>query len=69
LSNVSNISIQAGASISGAITRCLAFGSREATRPSFPILYHGGYRGIGGDTSDTIARIRAANACFAAACR
>ena len=41
----------------------------EALRPSFPIDYHGGYRGVGGDRTDTISRIRAANARFDAACR
>ncbi|MBS0222757.1 MAG: hypothetical protein JSR91_18670 [Proteobacteria bacterium] len=41
----------------------------EALQPSFPIGYHGGYRGVGGDTLDTIARVRVANARFAAACR
>ena len=40
----------------------------EAMRPSFPIAYHGGYRGVGGDSTDTISRIRAANARFIAAC-
>jgi len=46
-----------------------AGGVCEALRPSFPIGYHGGYRGVGGDTSDTIARVRVANARFAGACR
>lgn len=35
----------------------------EALRPAMPIAYHGN-----SDTADTIARIRAANARFAAAC-
>lgn len=35
----------------------------EALRPSMPILYRGSL-----DTPDTIARIRSANARFAAAC-
>jgi hypothetical protein len=46
-----------------------ASGVCEALRPSFPIGYHGGYRGVGGDSADTIARIRTANARFVAACR
>ena len=46
-----------------------AGGVCEALRPSFPISYHGGYRGVGGDSADTIGRIRIANARFVAACR
>jgi hypothetical protein len=40
----------------------------EAMRPSFPMSYHGGKAGPGGDTIDTITRIRVANARFIAAC-
>jgi hypothetical protein len=40
----------------------------EALRPAMPIAYHGGHDGVGGDTPDTVARIRLANARFAKAC-
>lgn len=41
--------------------------ARHIDNASF-VGYHGGYRGVGGDSADTISRIRAANARFAAAC-
>lgn len=43
----------------------------EALRPDMPVKYHGGPDGKGGagyDTPDTVARVRLANARFAAAC-